>query len=67
MDSMVVASKNLHMSGRFEGNMEDAMDKARDDIERADRLARTTNKSSFMSLGEKQPKLVSEEILTSPF
>ncbi len=38
------------------------MDKARDDIERAERIAKTTNKSSFMALGEKQPKLLSEEV-----
>lgn len=37
------------------------MDKARDDIERADRIAKSSNKSSFMALGEKQPKLVSED------
>jgi hypothetical protein len=42
------------------------MDKARDDIERAERIARTTNKSSFMSLGEKQPRLVSEEHVHQP-
>lgn len=41
------------------------MDRARDDIERAGRIARTTNKSSFMGLGEKQPRLVSEEYLMS--
>ena len=37
------------------------MDKARESIERADRIAKTTNKSSFMHLGEKNPKLMSEE------
>ena len=37
------------------------MEKARDDVERAERIARTTNKSSFMSLGDKVPRLVSEE------
>ena len=37
------------------------MDRARDNIERAERIGKTTNKSSFMSLGEKNPKLVSEE------
>ena len=40
---------------------EEAMEKARDELERSERIARNTNKSSFMSLGEKQPKLVSEE------
>lgn len=37
------------------------MDRARDDIERAERIARSTTKSSFMALGETQPKLISEE------
>lgn len=37
------------------------MEKARDEIERSERIARNTNKSSFMSLGDKQPKLISEE------
>ena len=44
----------------------DLMDRAREDIERADRIARTTNKSSFMGLGDKQPRLVSEEHLVTP-
>lgn len=41
----------------------DAMERAREDIERADRIARVTNKSSFMGLSEKQQRLVSEEHL----
>ena len=38
------------------------MERARDDLERSERLVRNTNKSSFMNLGDKQPKLVSEEL-----
>jgi hypothetical protein len=37
------------------------MEKARENVERTERIAKTTNKGSFMSLGEKQHKLVSEE------
>ena len=40
------------------------MEKARENIERAERIAKTTNKSSFMSLGEKQPQLMSEDART---
>jgi len=36
------------------------LDRARDDIERVERIAKSTTKSSFMALGETQPKLVSE-------
>jgi hypothetical protein len=46
------------MSGPI--NMESEMDKARENIQRAERIAKTTNKSSFMSLGDKNPKLLSE-------
>ena len=59
MDSMVVAQRNF--GGELDMN-EDAMERARDDLERSERLVRNTNKSSFMNLGEKQPKLVSEEL-----
>ena len=48
VDSMVLAQKNL-------SDLEDhgeAMDRARDDIERAERIARSTTKSSFMALGD---------------
>jgi hypothetical protein len=43
------------------GQIAGGMEKARDSIERAERIAKTTNKSSFMNLGDKGPKLVSEE------
>ena len=59
MDSMVVAQRNF--GGELDMN-EDAMERARDDLERSERLVRNTNKSSFMNLGDKQPKLVSEEL-----
>lgn len=38
-----------------------ALEKAKNDFEKAERLARTTNKSTFMNLGDKQLGLVSEE------
>jgi len=44
------------------GDQAAALDKARDDIERAERIAKSTNRSSFMALGDKQPKLLSEEV-----
>ena len=47
---MVVAQRNF--GGELESN-EDAMERARDDLERSERLARNTNKSSFMNLGDK--------------
>jgi hypothetical protein len=53
-------SKNLNAGSPGSHNGA-ALEKARDDFERAERIARTTNKSSFMSLGDKQPKLYSEE------
>jgi hypothetical protein len=62
VDSMCIASKN-RSSGDI--NRGDVMDKARDDIERIERIARTTNNSQFMNLGEKRPKLVSEELMNS--
>jgi hypothetical protein len=37
------------------------MEKARDAFERFERIAKTTNKSSFMHLSENKPKLISEE------
>lgn len=43
------------------------MERAREDIEKVERIARTTNKSSFMALGEKQPRLVSEEHLNNKY
>ncbi|CDW91378.1 UNKNOWN [Stylonychia lemnae] len=64
MDSMCMAQKNI---GDYAG-LEDQgeyMERAREDIERADRIARQTNKSSFMGLGDKQPRLISEEHLIS--
>ena len=54
-DSMCMAQRNNSDLPQHE-----VLDKARDEIERADRIARSTNKSSFMHLGEKQPNLVSE-------
>jgi hypothetical protein len=65
VDSMCVAQRSISHNAPEGNNQADqaaALDKARDDIERADRIAKSTNKSSFMALGEKQPKLVSEEI-----
>ena len=59
VDSMCVAQRSAATAG---GDEAAAMDKARDDIERADRIAKSTNKSNFMALGDKQPKLVSEEV-----
>ena len=50
MDSMVVAQRNF--GGELDMN-EDAMERARDDLERSERLVRNTNKSSFMNLGDK--------------
>jgi hypothetical protein len=47
-------------------NAEGGLDKAKDGIERADRIAKTTNKGSFMNLGDNKVVLVSEDInLTS--
>ena len=62
VDSMCVAQRSI--AHNTEGNVpaNEALEKARDDIERADRIAKSTNKSSFMVLGEKQPKLISEEV-----
>lgn len=40
------------------------MEKARDNIESFERMAKGTNKSSFMRLGEKQPYLMSEDART---
>eukprot|EP00347_Sterkiella_histriomuscorum_P013860 403363090 len=62
VENMTVAQKNMSdfIGGEDHAEM---MERARDDIERADRIARTTNKSSFMGLGDKQPRLVSEEHL----
>lgn len=64
VDSMTVAQRSLNHNADGAGAIDQAsaLDKARDDIERADRIARSTNKSSFMNLGDKQPKLISEEI-----
>lgn len=63
VDSMCVAQKSLnHNDSGAPADQAAALDKARDDIERADRIAKSTNKSSFMALGDKQPKLLSEEV-----
>jgi hypothetical protein len=64
VDSMTVAQRHIAQNGdgNTPANQAEALDKARDDIERADRIAKSTNKSSFMALGEKQPKLISEEV-----
>lgn len=50
IEQLCVAHKSGYMS-----------EQTRDNIERADRIAKTTNKSSFMGLGERQPNLVSEQ------
>lgn len=64
VDSMCVAQRSVanNVEGNSPADQAAALDKARDDIERADRIARSTNKSSFMALGEKQPKLISEDM-----
>jgi hypothetical protein len=62
VDSMCVAQKSLNHNDSAPADQAAALDKARDDIERADRIAKSTNKSSFMDLGDKQPKLLSEEV-----
>lgn len=62
VDSMCVAQKSLNHNETAPGDQAAALDKARDDIERAERIAKSTNRSSFMALGEKQPKLLSEEV-----
>ncbi len=55
VDSMCVAQRSIahNTDGNNPANQAEALDKARDDIERADRIAKSTNKSSFMALGEK--------------
>lgn len=63
VDSMCVAQRSVANHG--DGSPAEqaaALDKARDDIERADRIAKSTTKSSFMALGDKQPKLLSEDV-----
>ena len=57
IDSLCTASKHLNISEG--GNV--GMEKARDSIERSERITKTINKSSFMNLGDKGPKLVSDE------
>ena len=53
VDSMCVAQRSVANSVDGPVDQAAALDKARDDIERADRIAKSTNKSSFMSLGDK--------------
>jgi hypothetical protein len=53
VDSMCVAQKSLNHNDSAQIDQAVALDKARDDIERAERIAKSTNKSSFMALGEK--------------
>ena len=64
VDSMCVAQRSVANNGGDGTPAEQAaaLDKARDDIERADRIAKSTTKSSFMALGDKQPKLLSEDV-----
>jgi hypothetical protein len=64
VDSMCVAqrSNSKNIDGGAPIDQAAALEKSRDDIERADRIAKSTNKSSFMSLGDKPPKLVSEDM-----
>eukprot|EP00350_Pseudokeronopsis_sp_OXSARD2_P011649 CAMPEP_0170546062 /NCGR_PEP_ID=MMETSP0211-20121228/4428_1 /TAXON_ID=311385 /ORGANISM="Pseudokeronopsis sp., Strain OXSARD2" /LENGTH=66 /DNA_ID=CAMNT_0010850311 /DNA_START=525 /DNA_END=725 /DNA_ORIENTATION=+ len=59
IDNLCTASKHLNASGY--ANVEGGMERARDSIEKMERIAKTTNKSSFMNLGDKPGKLVSEE------
>ena len=49
----------MNSSGLFNADA-GAMDKAKEDLERLERIAKSTNKSSFMNLGENKPKLYSE-------
>jgi len=58
IDSLCVASKGIG-NGNEQENAR-ALSKAKDDIEKAERITKTLNKSSFMNLGEKVPNLVSE-------
>jgi multidrug resistance efflux pump len=53
VDSMCVAQKSLNHNESAPADQAAALDKARDDIERAERIAKSTNKSSFMALGDK--------------
>ena len=53
VDSMCVAQRSVANNAEAPENQAAALDKARDDIERADRIARSTTKSSFMNLGDK--------------
>ena len=53
VDSMCVAQRSVANNAEAPADQAAALDKARDDIERADRIARSTNKSSFMALGDK--------------
>jgi len=63
VDSMCVAQRSVANNGDgTPAEQAAALDKARDDIERADRIAKSTTKSSFMALGDKQPKLLSEDV-----
>ncbi len=62
VDSLTVAQRSVAKDDAGAADQSVLLDKARDDIERAERIAKTTNKSSFMQLGEKQPKLMSEEM-----
>lgn len=58
IDRLIVAQK----SGGMNLDVSISLEKAKEDIERADRIAKlTVNKTAFMPLGDKQPKLVSEE------
>mmetsp|Transcript_30532 Transcript_30532/g.22642 ORF Transcript_30532/g.22642 Transcript_30532/m.22642 type:complete len:242 (-) Transcript_30532:225-950(-) len=64
IESLCTASKHLNSSGMGILAGEQAMEKARESLEKVDRIARTTsNKSSFMNLGEKSGKLVSDDSL----
>ena len=61
IERLCVANRaSTHAGQNLEGSV--TLENAKVDIERADRIAKTTiNRNAFMPLGEKQPKLVSEE------
>ena len=52
---------NTGLSSILDNNNINQIEKAKDGLERMERIAKTTNKSSFMNLGENKHKLISEE------
>ncbi len=63
IENLCTAQKNLNMSSSmFQG---EAIDKAREEIERAQRIAKSTSGGSFMNLGDKDRRLASEQNIGS--